>query len=223
MPTHIFRRLISGSLLALTAASAVAGYPTAPEIADRYAAQSIAVRLTDAFVAPKSSTGWGATTAQVARINFLRPEPVAGLAASRLFINDMNGRLSIVDRATGSFSTYLDFDAIFNGVGSGDFDADPGYAAGLVTMEFDPAYATNGKFYTVHTELGPGSAIDYRQAVLSEWEDTNIADRTLHRHPRRTAPRGLPQSHPSARRHLVQPGRHRSVASRLAKHVHRQR
>ena len=179
MPTHIFRGLISGSLLALTAASAVAGYPTAPEIADRYAAQSIAVRLTDAFVAPKSSTGWGATTAQVARINFLRPEPVAGLAASRLFINDMNGRLSIVDRATGSFSTYLDFDAIFNGVGSGDFDADPGYAAGLVTMEFDPAYATNGKFYTVHTELGPGSAIDYRQAVLSEWEDTNIADGTF--------------------------------------------
>ncbi len=179
MPVHGSCGLILVAMLALTAASAVAGYPTAPEITDRYAAESIAVRLTDAFVAPKSSTGGGATTAQVARINFLRPEPATGLAAGRLFVNDMNGRLSVIDRATGGFSTYLDFDAIFNGIDSGDFDADPGYAAGLVTMEFDPAYATNGKFYTVHTELGPGSATDYRQAVLSEWHDTNITDATF--------------------------------------------
>lgn len=170
------RSMLSTSMLILTAAPALAGYPTAPEITDRYAPGSIAVRLSDAFVAPKSSTGAGATSAQVARLNFLRAEPVAGLAANRLFINDMNGRLSIIDRATGGFSTYLDFDAIFNGVGSGDFDADPGYAAGLVTMQFDPAYVTNGKFYTVHTELGPGSATDYRQAVLYEWHDSDIAD-----------------------------------------------
>lgn len=167
---------IRALMLSLTAASALAAYPTAPEITDRFAPESIAIRLTDAFVAPKSSTGMGATTAQVARLNFLRAEPVADLAASRLFVNDMNGTLSFIDRATGVFSTYLDFDTIFSGDSSGDFDADPGYAAGLVTMQFDPAYAKNGKFYTVHTELGLGSVTDYRQAVLSEWQDTDIRD-----------------------------------------------
>jgi autotransporter-associated beta strand protein len=153
-----------------------AAYPSAPQITDRYAVGAISVRLTDTFVAPKSATGVGATTGQVARLNFLRSEPVETLASQRCFANDMNGVLSIVDRATGRFSPYLNFDAIFNGVGTGDFDADPGYAAGLVTMQFDPAYGSNGKFYTVHTELGPGSSTDYRQAVLREWRDTNIAD-----------------------------------------------
>jgi autotransporter-associated beta strand protein len=176
IPANLVRGVVLAPLVAVAAGPAWPAYPIAAEIADRYAPGTIAIRLTDAFVAPKSGTGSGATSAQVARVNFLRSEPVAALAAERIFVNDMNGRLSMIDRATGSFSTYLDFDAVFTGVGTGDFDADPGYAAGLVTMEFDPAYATNGKFYTVHTELGPGSATDYRQAVLSEWHDTNIAD-----------------------------------------------
>jgi glucose/arabinose dehydrogenase len=55
------------------------------------------------------------------------------------------------------------------------FDSNPGYAAGLVTFAFDPEYATNGKFYTVHTELG-GNATEYREAVLTEWHDNNISD-----------------------------------------------
>ncbi|GEM_PF-2825613 len=42
--------------------------------------------------------------------------PNDGLASQRFFTNDMNGRLMIVGRATGLFSTYLDFDSIFNGV-----------------------------------------------------------------------------------------------------------
>jgi autotransporter-associated beta strand protein len=150
-----------------------AAYPTGPEITDRYATGGITVRLMDAFTAPKSSVTSGA---QVARINFLRAEPVESLADRRLFVNDMNGSLSIVDRSTGTFTRYLDFDAIFNGIGIGDFDADPGYAAGLVTMQFDPAYGVNGKFYTVHTELGIGSATAYRQAVVTEWQDADVAD-----------------------------------------------
>lgn len=158
---------------AATMASAFAGYPTGPQIADRYAAGGITVRLVDAFAAPKSSPN---SFAQVARLNFLRTEPVESLASQRLFVNDMNGSLSIVDRSSGTFNRFLEFDAIFNGVGVGDFDADPGYAAGLVTMQFDPAYATNGKFYTAHTELGPGSTAAYRQAVVTEWQDTDIND-----------------------------------------------
>ena len=149
------------------------GYPSGPQITDRYTSGAISVRLVDSFVAPKSALS---ASAQIARLNFLRSEPVESLAARRCFANDMNGVLSIVDRATGTFTPYLNFDTVFNGVGSGDFDADPGYAAGLVTMQFDPAYSSNGKFYTVHTELGPGSTTAYRQAVLTEWQDTNIND-----------------------------------------------
>lgn len=81
-----------------------------------------------------------------------------------------------------------------------------GYANGLVTFEFDPGYASNGKFYTVHIETNstdgtagrlpvttkfPGlNASGYtptnrinvpgtnptRQAVLIEWTDTNLSN-----------------------------------------------
>ncbi|MGI9178415.1 MAG: hypothetical protein ACR2IT_11250, partial [Pirellulales bacterium] len=112
-------------------------YPTAPQITDRYSSNAISIRLADAFVAPKSATGAGATSSQVARLNFLRSEPIDALADDRFFANDMNGTLSIVDRTTGRFSPYLDFNAIFSGTGTGRFDADPGYGAGLVTMQFD--------------------------------------------------------------------------------------
>ncbi|QJE95783.1 PQQ-dependent sugar dehydrogenase [Luteolibacter luteus] len=84
-----------------------------------------------------------------------------------------------------------------------------GYANGLVTFEFDPGYASNGKFYTVHVEINsadgsagrlpvttkfPGfDATGYtptnritvpgtnptRQAVLIEWTDTNPANFTF--------------------------------------------
>ena len=161
------------------AVASAATYPAGPQITDRYAPGAVSIRLVDAFVAPKSATGSGATTAQIARVNFLRTEPIESLAAGRVFANDMNGTLAIVDRSTGSFSTYLNFDTIFTGSTTGDFDADPGYAAGLVTMQFDPDYAANGKFYTVHTELGSGSPTQYRQAVLTEWQDTDITNTTF--------------------------------------------
>lgn len=171
------RRRVAPTLAAIACAAAMApafaGYPASPQIADRYTAGGITVRLVDAFAAPKSSPS---AFAQVARLNFLRTEPVESLASQRLFVNDMNGSLSIVDRSSGTFSRYLDFDSIFNGISAGDFDADPGYAAGLVTMQFDPAYSINGKFYTAHTELGPGSTTAYRQAVVTEWQDADITD-----------------------------------------------
>lgn len=84
-----------------------------------------------------------------------------------------------------------------------------GYANGLVTFEFDPGYASNGKFYTIHTETNstdgtagrlpvttkyPGfNASGYtptnritppgtnptRQAVLIEWTDTDPSNLTF--------------------------------------------
>ena len=84
-----------------------------------------------------------------------------------------------------------------------------GYANGLVTFEFDPGYATNGKFYTVHIETNstdgtagrlpvttkfpgfnasgytptarilPAGSSPTRQAILIEWTDTNRANGTF--------------------------------------------
>jgi len=154
----------------------LAGYPAGPQITDRDAPGQISILLSDWASAPKSGT---TTAAPVARINFVRAEPVPALAATRLFANDLNGSLHILDRASRTFSTYLHFPSIFNGTGAtGTFDNNPGLAAGLVTLQFDPQYATNGKFYTVHTELG-GNPSEYREAVLYEWRDTDIANTTF--------------------------------------------
>ena len=89
------------------------------------------------------------------------------------------------------------------------FTKQTGYANGLVTFEFDPGYATNGKFYTVHIEatssngavgrvpvttkfpgfntsgytptnvINPPVGSATRHAVLIEWTDTNRANLTF--------------------------------------------
>ncbi|MEK7951235.1 PQQ-dependent sugar dehydrogenase [Luteolibacter soli] len=89
------------------------------------------------------------------------------------------------------------------------FTKKSGYANGLVTFEFDPGYATNGKFYTIHIEsvssdgdagrlpvktkfpgfntagytstsvINPLVGSTTRQAVLIEWTDTNRSNLTF--------------------------------------------
>jgi Glucose / Sorbosone dehydrogenase len=140
---------------------------------------------------------------QLARMNSLRSEPAnAPGAASRLFVVDMNGILYILDKNTKKFSPYIKFPEIFP-----RFNTDPGYGAGLVSIAFDPEYAKNGKFYTVHTESPnknapvaptsahtptlnlngytttaavnpPAGSVNY-ESVLVEWTDTNIKDATF--------------------------------------------
>src|SRR5262245_26565363 len=97
--------------------------------------------------------------AYLARINFLRQEPGR---TDRLFVNDLNGPLYILDRKTKRTTTYLDF----NGAGArtGLFDKltiEPGLASGLISFQFDPDYARNGRFYTIHLEDPqlPGSLV----------------------------------------------------------------
>lgn len=171
----------------------------------------ITLRLVDYATAPKTgATGSVSDPALVtndhylARINFLAEEPGGG--RDRLFVNDLNGPLYILDKTSKSFTEYLNF----NGRSSqpGLFDRlyrDAGYATGLVTFQFDPDYANNGKFYTIHVEQGnsgsqvpdntnypnlnvsnygvttsvdsPGAA-NYRN-VLVEWTDTNTNNTTF--------------------------------------------
>ena len=85
----------------------------------------------------------------LARINFLREEP----GGKRFFVNDLNGPLYIIDRATKKVTTYLDF----NGrEGHGGlfhkFRFENGQGNGFLNFFFDPDYVHNGKFYTIHLE-----------------------------------------------------------------------
>src|SRR2546421_13085245 len=65
-----------------------------------------AMPITGAVDGPGNSAGL------LARINFLREEPRAGAAKRRLFVNDLNGPLYVVDKDTGKTTTYLDFNGL---------------------------------------------------------------------------------------------------------------
>lgn len=146
------------------------------------------------------------TRGQLARLNFLREEP----GGKRFFVNDLNGPLYIVDKTTKLISTYLDF----NGLGERGglfpkFTFERNFATGLTNFIFDPDYARNGVFYTLHMEdpSTPGSAVPRagvvarldlsgytvtpaiptptidgkieREVVLVEWKDTDPSNVTF--------------------------------------------
>ena len=139
---------------------------------------------------------------QLGRVVSLRSEPAnAPLSSTRFFVCDMNGTLYILDKATRKFTPYINFAEIF-----------PRYSTdrlttGVAAIAFDPNYAKNGRFYTVHTEdpakpgavqptsaHAPGLNLDgytptavvkppvgdvQNESVLIEWTDTNIKNSTF--------------------------------------------
>jgi len=150
---------------------------------------------------PGAKTGAINFKGELARVTSLRSEPAnAPLAASRLFVNDENGTLYILDKNTKQFTPYLRFVEIFP-----SFLANAG-PMGIVSFAFDPDYTKNGKFYTVHSErpgYGPANPTNSQlptlnlngytltpsvnrsaepprvECVLIEWTDTNIRNATF--------------------------------------------
>ena len=156
------------SLTALLAGSASGGTLTGP-ILD----EGVEVEVVDVLYALSSSGG-----TPLARINVLREAPDG---SGRLFVNDLRGPLHVIDGAT--LQTYLDFDAIFP-----DLKTSPGLASGLVSFAFHPDFATNGLFYTVHSEfvgatppnLVPALPIAIDQhSILTEFHATSPAANTF--------------------------------------------
>ena len=140
---------------------------------------------------------------QLGRVNGLSSEPPdAPQSAARFFVVDQNGILYILDKTTKQFTSYIDFGKVF-----AKFNTDPNLTNGIASMAFDPAYARNGKFYTVHTENpsieGPAAPSNASlpglnlsgftttaainppvgevriQSILTEWTDTNIRNSTF--------------------------------------------
>ena len=89
------------------------------------------------------------TRGQLARVNFLRDEP----GGRRFFVNDLNGPLYILDKKTKQFTTYLDFNGLAGRPGLfPKLTFERNFATGLINVIFDPDYARNGVFYTIHME-----------------------------------------------------------------------
>ena len=167
----------------------------------------LALELEDYAALPITGEFEGQNTrGLLARVNFMRDEP----GGRRFFVNDLNGPLYILDKQKKTFTTYLDFN------GAGDrpglfrkLTFERNFATGLTNFQFDPDYARNGVFYTIHME-DPAVAADpapkpgavpgldlsgftmtptiltpttpaavEREIVLIEWKDRNIANTTF--------------------------------------------
>ncbi|MBX3427195.1 MAG: PQQ-dependent sugar dehydrogenase [Pirellulales bacterium] len=119
----------------------------------------LTLRLQDFAAAPMTGSvaypSATANSAYLARLNFLADDP---LSSDRMFVNDLNGPLYILDKQSKEFTEYLNFNG--RGSAAGIFPrlyTEAGYATGLVSFQFDPDYANNGKFYTIHIEQGGAS------------------------------------------------------------------
>jgi hypothetical protein len=171
------------------------------------AAQQITIQIKDYAAMPVTglTDSKSMNVPYLSRVNFLREEP--GVNRRRLFVNDLNGPLYILDRKSKSFTTYLNFNGSNGQPGLfHKLTTQRGYANGFVNFIFDPDYAHNGRFYTIHIEDPklPGSSLPdntnfrglnvegytvtpaiktpgptQREAVVTEWTDTNTANATF--------------------------------------------
>jgi hypothetical protein len=191
-------------------AVAIAVVVSAPGTAQRQsddprgiAQQEFALELTDYAALPITGSlkGEGNNAGALARINGMREEPAP---SHRFFVNDLTGPLYILDRQTRRTTTYLDLNGRSPHTGVfRRFTFETGLASGFISFEFDPDYAKNGRFYTIHLEdVDPGvpavpntagfpgfvapayaptspvptPGADMHEAVLVEWTDSNVGD-----------------------------------------------
>jgi hypothetical protein len=175
-------------------------------VASSGSAEQLTLEIKDYATMPMTGMVDGTTNiALLARINSMREEPGG---TNRLFIVDMNGPLYILDKKTNKTSVYLDFNGregrrgLFHRIAP-----EAGLSQGFVGVQFDPDYAKNGKFYTIHVEdpTLPGSPLPddtnfpglkipgytltkaiptpgvppVREGVVIEWTDSNISNTTF--------------------------------------------
>jgi hypothetical protein len=170
----------------------------------RGAAPDITLEIRDYATMPMTGKvdGKGQIMGLLARLNFMREEP--GVARNRIFVNDLNGPLYILDKQSRKTTVYLNFNGRDGQPGLFHrLPTEAGFGNGFITFAFDPDYAHNGKFYTVHLEdpevpesampdnksfsglnlnayeltpaiQTPGPTV--REAVLIEWTDTNTTN-----------------------------------------------
>ena len=215
--------LLAGFLI--NTAGVFAQYPSQPEIRK----DGTVILLEDYAGLPLSSPTHAGKPpgpidymGQLGRVNSLRSEPAdAPLSASRFFVDDQSGTLYVLDKTTKKFTPYLNFAEIFP-----KFVSDTGNTSGIVSIAFDPGYAKNGKFYTVHVEkpdlagsanptnaklstlnldgysttsaVTPPAGPVHFESVLVEWRDDNIRNATFEGTAREILRVGFDRNHPIA-------------------------
>ena len=159
-------RSLSGQAAPATATPAPPTAPASTTAAQPLPAPEHTLELTDYVELPiTGDMSADRVSGALARGSILRDEP----GGRRFFVNDLNGPLYILDKQTKQLTPYLSFN------GAGDraglfpkFTAGMGYAAGLMNFAFDPDYARNGVFYTLHMETpaAPGESAAPKAGVV---------------------------------------------------------
>jgi glucose/arabinose dehydrogenase len=162
------------AVLLAGAGTATADTSTDPPVADpvpgAITMSGLDIRLEHVVTIPTSS-GTGPLTRIITIAN-------AGDGSDRLFVPDMRGDIWVVNGNTPT--VYLDVPAHFP-----DFTSDRGLSSGTSYVAFHPDFATNGRFYTSHTEDGaaltahtpdfPHQLGHTIHGVITEWTATNPA------------------------------------------------
>ncbi|KOV85497.1 hypothetical protein ADL03_12795 [Nocardia sp. NRRL S-836] len=147
------------------------------------APSGIGLRLREIARLPQSSTTPAAGDSrlnQYNRVNHLGEVPDG---SGRLFVPDMNGKLYTLKHDGTGQRTYLDVRAAIGA----NFHNHQGLGSGFGFVAFHPEFATNGKFYTAHTEVkdalkkptdlpSPNSVV---HGVITEWTAANPAAATF--------------------------------------------
>src|ERR1700681_2852901 len=115
--------------------------------------RGIAVEVKDVLRLP-DTRGLRPADQDVAPAGWARVSYVRDLPDGRRFINDSRGLLYLIDAGAGNNAqphVYADVAAAFP---LGVYNR---LESGFIGFVFHPEFATNGLFYTVHSEIGPGN------------------------------------------------------------------
>ena len=116
-------------------------------------AQDLTIHIKDFLQMPITGdpASKGSNSSALARESYMREEP--GGNKERIFITDLNGPVYILNKKTNQITTYLDLNGASGKPGLFHrLTVAQGFGNGLGNFQFDPDFAHNGKFYTIHIE-----------------------------------------------------------------------
>jgi hypothetical protein len=171
-------------LLAVWSIGAANAQITSNPIPEPIVKRGLAVEVKDLVRLP-DTRGLHSADQDVSPSGWARVSYVRDLPDGRRFANDSRGLLYLID-ANNQPHVYADVAATFP---SGVYNR---LESGFIGFVFHPEFATNGLFYTVHSEIGPGNPkipnfipigyglkdVTYHN-VITEWHATNPAANTF--------------------------------------------
>jgi hypothetical protein len=213
-------------LLAIWTAGAADAPTTSNPIPEPIVKRGLAVEVKD-FVRLPDTRGLRSAEQDVSPAGWARVSYVRDLPDGRRFANDSRGYLYLMD-SNNQPHVYADVAATF------PYGVYNRLESGFIGFVFHPEFATNGLFYTVHSEIGPGNPkttdfipigyglkdVTYHN-VITEWHATNPAANTFagtRREILREAHVVANLTHPNGRRRIQSDGETRRSGLRLALH-----